>query len=436
MAKVEVEVFTFGCRLNHYESELIKKNVSGAGLEDVFIINSCAVTGEAERQLRQLIRKLKRQDPDKHIIVVGCAVQADCEQYANMSEVSYVLGNIEKLALKSYVKAKGVLSQGKRGAEVSDISKKPHCGDDCDIQMIEYYPKQARAFLRIQDGCDNYCSYCIVPQCRGKARSFPSDYIIKQAKIFVQNGHNEIVLTGVDVASYGQDLVERSSLGELSKQLLLHIPELKRLRLSSLDIAPMNRDEAFWDLLKNEPRFMPHLHLSLQSCDDFVLKRMKRRHDLRMMQEFCCKARELREDIVFGADFIAGFPGESEEHHKNTLEAINNLNIAHLHIFPYSERKGTFAAKVERQVPTVVRRRRAKELRELGEVLLRMHYETLIGQECVVMLEGGANARTEDFSLIKIQCDTDCRELLKVGALLKVEIGSFFKDCLTAIPII
>ena len=328
------EVITFGCRLNTYESEVMRGHAAAAGMNNAIIINSCAVTNEAERQARQAVRKARRDHPEAKIIVTGCAAQTNPDQFAKMPEVDQILGNLEKLEPHSFG-----LEQSER-VQVNDImSAKETAG-----HLIEGFDGRARAFLQIQNGCDHRCTFCIIPYGRGNSRSVPLGAIVEQARALTQNGYKEFVLTGVDITAYGEDLPGRPTLGQMCRRLLNAVPQIERLRLSSLD--PVEVDDDLWRLIESEPRLMPHLHISLQAGDDMVLKRMKRRHLRKDVYDFVEKARKLRPEVVFGADIIAGFPTESDEMAENSVRLIEECNIVYLHVFPYSARPGTPAAKM------------------------------------------------------------------------------------------
>ena len=396
-----VEVVTFGCRLNFYESELIKKSANQAGLKDTIIFNGCAVTNEAERQLKQSIRKAKRDKPNAKIVVTGCAAQLNPEKYAAMSQVDNVIGNEHKTVANSYMQLET------EKIITNDIMSVKETA----LHLVERLEGKARAFLQVQNGCNHRCTFCTIPYARGNGRSVPIAQIVKQAQLMLDNGYNEIVLTGVDITDYGSDLPGKPKLGEMVKRLLTLLPELKRLRLSSIDVAEI--DEQLMELIKYEQRLMPHLHLSLQAGDDMILKRMKRRHRREQVREFCQEVRNIRKDVVFGADIIAGFPTETDEMFENTYDLIQDIKIAHLHVFPYSERENTPAARMP-QVEKKVRKQRALKLRQLGESLLQKHYKIQIGNIIEGIVEKEGMARAKDFSLITFE-----------GALPVGEIFSF-----------
>ena len=333
MSQKEPELVTFGCRLNTYESEVMRTHAKNAGLEDAIIFNTCAVTKEAERQARQAIRRARRDNPSAKIIVTGCSAQIDPDTYAEMGEVDKIIGNDLKLKAETW----GL--QGEEKALVNDIMVVKETAG----HLIEGIEGQARAFIQVQNGCDHRCTFCIIPYGRGNSRSVPIGEIAAQVRKLVEGGYNEVVMTGVDVTSYGADLPGSPSLGQMIRRVLAQVPELPRLRLSSLD--PVEIDDDLWHLIAEEPRLMPHLHMSLQAGDDMVLKRMKRRHLRQDAIDMCKRARDYRPDMVFGADIIAGFPTETDEMFQNTADIVEECDLTFLHVFPYSEREGTPAAK-------------------------------------------------------------------------------------------
>ncbi|MCT4654203.1 MAG: tRNA (N(6)-L-threonylcarbamoyladenosine(37)-C(2))-methylthiotransferase MtaB [Cohaesibacter sp.] len=390
-----VKVLTFGCRLNSYESEVMKKQAEEAGLDDAILVNTCAVTNEAVRQARQQIRRAKRDNPDAKIIVTGCAAQTESLSFAQMGEVDLVLGNEDKLKADSYksVPSFGVPAEEK--IHVNDIMSVRETA----LHLIEGLEGRARAFVQVQNGCDHRCTFCIIPYGRGNSRSVAMGPVIKQIRTLVENGYNEVVLTGVDITSYGADLPGAPKFGSLVKAVLKHVPDLRRLRISSID--SIEADPDLMDCIANEPRLMPHLHLSLQSGDNMVLKRMKRRHQREHTIEFCKQVRELRPDMVFGADIIAGFPTETEEMFQRSLDIVAECDLTHLHVFPYSARPGTPAAKMP-QVKGPVAKERAARLRAVGEAALQRHLQSQIGRETELLVERNGLARTEQFTLSEI----------------------------------
>jgi threonylcarbamoyladenosine tRNA methylthiotransferase MtaB len=401
-----VEVITFGCRLNSYESELIKKSAHDAGLAETIIFNSCAVTAEAERQLRQAIRKARRNNPDHKIIVTGCAAQINPQKYALMPEVDKVIGNEEKTLKISYLQ----IEQEK--VLVNDIMSIKETA----LQLIDGMEGKARAFLQVQNGCNHRCTFCIIPYGRGNSRSIPIGEIVKQTQALVANGYKEIVLTGVDITDYGLDLPGQPKLGQMVKRLLNLVPELPRLRLSSLDVAEI--DPELFELIITEPRLMPHIHLSLQAGDNMILKRMKRRHSREQIIEFCNKTKELNPHVVFGADIIAGFPTETEEMFENTVNIIDEAGLTFLHVFPYSERDDTPASRMP-QVAKLVRKQRAAILRNIGKKKVVEHYKKQVGKTLEVIIENETLARAQDYSLVKVTQNLPC------GTIHRVKIANF-----------
>ncbi len=385
--KSKPELVTFGCRLNTYESAVMQSHAEAAGLEDTIIFNTCAVTKEAERQARQAIRRARRDHPHKKIIVTGCAAQISPEKYAAMSEVDRVIGNDLKLKGDTWFETDSdkVL--------VNDIMTI----EETASHLVDGFEGRARAFLQVQNGCNHRCTFCIIPYGRGNSRSVPIGEIYKQVQNVVAQGYKEVVFTGVDVTDYGLDLPGKPSFGQMIKRVLALVPDLPRLRLSSLD--PVEIDDDLWDLIANEPRLMPHLHISLQAGDDMVLKRMKRRHLRADIVNMVERARSLRPDIVFGADIIAGFPTETDEMFENTRRIIEDCNIIHNHIFPYSVREGTPAAKMP-QVNGAVIKERAAILREEGDKQLHKFQQSEIGKMRQVLIEKDGSGHTEHFMRI------------------------------------
>ncbi|MEJ2120083.1 MAG: tRNA (N(6)-L-threonylcarbamoyladenosine(37)-C(2))-methylthiotransferase MtaB [Alphaproteobacteria bacterium] len=388
------EIITFGCRLNTYESAAMGELARAEGLTDAVIVNTCAVTAEAERQARQAIRKARRERPGAQIIVTGCAAQIDPERYAAMAEVDRVLGNKEKLEAASFT------SDAVAPVQVSDIMALTETAG----HMLGGFEARTRAFVEIQQGCDHRCTFCIIPYGRGNNRSAPIGAIAEQIRALVEAGYNEVVLTGVDIAGYGKDLPGAPSLGQLVRRLLAAVPELKRLRLSSLDPAAI--DDDLLRAVAEQERLMPHLHLSLQAGDDLILKRMKRRHSRDDVVALTKQLRGLRPDIAFGADLIAGFPTESDEAFANTLALVDDCGLTYLHVFPYSERPGTPAARMP-QVPKPVRKARAKTLRAAGEAALGCFLDSRIGRTERVLTEAGGTGRTAHYAPIRLDGDHD-----------------------------
>ncbi|HZB92131.1 MAG TPA: tRNA (N(6)-L-threonylcarbamoyladenosine(37)-C(2))-methylthiotransferase MtaB, partial [Stellaceae bacterium] len=358
-----LEIITFGCRLNTFESEVIRRRAAEAGLADAVIVNTCAVTAEAERQARQAIRRARRQHPGARLIVTGCAAEIAPERYAAMAEIDQVLGNAEKLCADSYRTGARLQRAGAGAAPPAP-------------PIVDGFEGRARAFLQVQQGCDHRCTFCIIPEGRGGNRSVPIGEIVAQARRLVEAGYRELVLTGVDICSFGADLPGRPRLGQLARRLLALVPEIRRLRLSSLDPAAI--DDDLWRLLAEEPRLMPHLHLSLQSGDDLVLKRMKRRHSRAEALALIRRARALRPGIAFGADLIAGFPTESEAMFQQSLALAEEAAIDYLHVFPYSVRPGTPAARMPQLRGEIVHERAAR-LRERARAALERSLAARLG---------------------------------------------------------
>jgi threonylcarbamoyladenosine tRNA methylthiotransferase MtaB len=392
-----VEVVTFGCRLNAYESEAIKNRAGEAQLRDTLIVNTCAVTAEAVRQSRQAIRKLKRENPARRIIVTGCAAQVEPGTYAGMPEVDAVFGNSEKLTAEAYADF-GRSDFGIAGCEkirVNDIMSIRETAP----QMVDHFDGKTRAFLQVQNGCDHRCTFCIIPYGRGNSRSVPLGAVVTQAQRLVEKGFCEIVLTGVDLTSYGGDLPGSPSLGTLVEKILKLVPALKRLRLSSLDAV--EADPILIRMIAQEERLMPHFHLSAQSGDDMILKRMKRRHSRADMIRFCDTVRRHRPEAAFGADLIAGFPTESEAMFENSLSLVDDAGLSRLHVFPYSPRPQTPAAKMP-QLPRAIVGERAARLRRKGEAALAARLDTMLGSRHMVLAERGGIGRTPCFTPVEI----------------------------------
>ncbi len=415
----EPQIKTFGCRLNFYESEVMRSHAKKAGLDDAIIFNTCAVTKEAERQARQAIRRARRENPDARIIVTGCAAQIDPDKYGSMAEVDQVIGNDLKLKSESW----GAEAQEAKILVNDIMSVKETAG-----HLIEGIEDKSRAFLQVQNGCDHRCTFCIIPYGRGNSRSVPMGVIAEQVRSLVQQGYNEVVFTGVDVTSYGADLPSKPSLGQMIRRVLALVPELPRVRLSSLD--PKEIDEDMWRLIAEEPRFMPHLHLSLQAGDDMILKRMKRRHLRQDVIEVCKRARDLRPDIAFGADIIAGFPTESEEMFQNSLGIVEECDISYLHVFPYSEREGTPAARIPNSVAVPERKERAARLRELGDKQLQSLLQRNIGKEMSVLVEKGGIGRAENFLGVNADLQED-----RTGSIIRVKTTDVIENTLKAVVV-
>ncbi len=380
---------------------MIRRNAADAGLSDTVIVNTCAVTAEAVRQARQAIRKLKRERPHARLVVTGCAAQTEPKMFVEMPEVDRVLGNEEKISPKLWVETRDVLDRASFGldreqkAVVNDIM----AVKDTAAHLIDGIEGRARAFVQVQNGCDHRCTFCIIPYGRGNSRSVPMGEVVAQVRRLVDNGFCEVVLTGVDLTSYGANLPGAPKLGLLVKQILKHVGDLKRLRLSSIDSVEADRD--LIDAFASDARLMPHLHLSLQAGDDLILKRMKRRHLRADAIAFCEQMRRLRPEIVFGGDIIAGFPTETEEMFCRSLDLVDECGLTHLHVFPFSARPGTPAARMPQVARSIVKER-AKRLREKGEERLRRHLDGEIGLTRRVLTESRDLGRTEHFTQVRL----------------------------------
>ena len=399
-----IDVVTMGCRLNAYESEVMRQHALSAGLENTIIINTCAVTSEAERQARQTIRAKRKQYPDATLIVTGCAAQIHPERYGAMEEVDSVIGNNDKLKPDAFLPHKA-----HEKVRVNNIMELQETG----LHLVEAFTEQTRAFVQIQNGCNHRCTFCIIPYGRGNSRSVPMGEVVAQVRTLVEKGYREIVFTGVDISAYGEDLPLTPSLGTLVKRVLKAIPELPRLRLSSIDAVEV--DETLYDVIASESRLMPHLHISLQAGDDMVLKRMKRRHSRQDALDFCRRVRALRPEMVFGADIIAGFPTETEAMFENTLALVPEAGLQYLHVFPYSIREGTPAARMP-QVPGDVRKARAARLRAAGEAILHQFLDRKVGTTASVLMEAANKGHCEQFAEIHVEGD------LETGQIYPVEI--------------
>ena len=398
---MSVEVITFGCRLNAFESEVIAREAAGAGLSDTVVINSCAVTNEAVAQARQSIRRLKRDRPNLRIVVTGCAAQTQGQMFAGMGEVDRVIGNDDKMRSSAWRAARAAFDvEASEKIAVSDImavkEMAPHLLDGFKSGL-------PRVFVQVQNGCDHRCTFCIIPFGRGNSRSVPMGAVVEQVRALVERGHAEIVLTGVDLTSYGGDLPGAPKLGMLTKQILRHVPELRRLRISSIDSIEADAD--LLDVIADDERLMPHLHLSLQSGDDLILKRMKRRHLRQDAIEFCAQVQRLRPDIALGADIIAGFPTETEEAFARSEDLVAECGLTFLHVFPYSPRPGTPAVRMP-QVSSAVIKERAKRLREVGDAALRRRLESEVGKTRDVLIESDRLGRTEHYLPVALAGET------------------------------
>jgi len=383
---------TLGCRLNAYETEAMKDLAAKAGVENAVVINTCAVTAEAVRKARQEIRKLRRDNPEAKIIVTGCAAQTEPETFTKMAEVDLVIGNTEKMQPETWSRmGPDFIGQTER-VQVDDIMSVTETAG----HLIDGFGTRSRAYVQVQNGCDHRCTFCIIPFGRGNSRSVPAGVVVDQIKRLVDKGYNEVVLTGVDLTSWGADLPAEPHLGDLVMRILKLVPDLPRLRISSID--SIEADEMLMQAIATEPRLMPHLHLSLQHGDDLILKRMARRHLRDDAIRFCEEARKLRPDMTFGADIIAGFPTETEAHFENSLKLVSECDLTWLHVFPYSKREGTPAAKIPNQVNGTVIKARAARLREAGDVQVQRHLEAQIGRDHIILMENPHMGRTEQFT--------------------------------------
>jgi threonylcarbamoyladenosine tRNA methylthiotransferase MtaB len=408
---MSVDIVTFGCRLNAFEAEVIRREAEGAGLSDAIVINSCAVTNEAVAQARQSIRKLKRERPGARIVVTGCAAQTQSGMFAEMAEVDRVVGNDDKMRSSAWREARAAFDLGaSEKIAVSDImavkEMAPHLIDGFASGL-------PRVFVQVQNGCDHRCTFCIIPFGRGNSRSVPMGAVVDQVRALAERGHAEIVLTGVDLTSYGTDLPGTPKLGMLTKQILRHVPELRRLRISSID--SIEADSDLLDAIAEDSRLMPHLHLSLQSGDDMILKRMKRRHTRGDAIAFCDQVRRLRPDIALGADIIAGFPTETEEMFSRSLDLVEQCGLTFLHVFPYSPRPGTPAARMP-QVAGGAIKERSKRLRSAGETALLQRLQAEIGATREVLIESDGQGRTEHYLPVAIAGE-------RVGSVVSLRIA-------------
>jgi threonylcarbamoyladenosine tRNA methylthiotransferase MtaB len=394
------KVITFGCRLNAYESEAIKKITQD--LKNTIIVNTCSVTKEAERQAQQTIRKIYRQNPDAHIVVTGCAAQIHPDIYSTMQGVHKVLGNIEKLRPESYLAEEKVV--------VSDIAS----AKKNQVQLISEFEGRARAFVEIQNGCNHRCTFCNIPYARGNNRSVPVDKIIEQVKILVDRGYKEVVFTGVDISDFGTDLPGRPTLAQLIRRLLMLVPDLPRLRLSSIDVAEIDQD--LMNVIATEQRLMPHLHLSLQSGNNLILKRMKRRHTREQVLDFCLQIKSLRPEIALGADIIAGFPTETETMFMDSYNLIKELKIVYLHTFTYSIREETPAARMP-QVPNELKKDRTRRLLELCRQNKNIFYHSLVGSLQSIVVERSDIGTAENFASVRLSSRS-----VKIGSILNARV--------------
>ena len=421
-----VDVVSFGCRLNTYEAEVMKREAGAAGLgadgTAAIVFNTCAVTAEAVRQARQQIRKARRENPNARIVVTGCAAQTEPARFAEMIEVDAVIGNEEKLKAASYASLPdfGVATEEK--VKVNDIMSVTETAG----HMVDAIEGRARAIVQIQNGCDHRCTFCIIPYGRGNSRSVPMGAVVEQVKRLVGFGYNEVVLSGVDMTSWGADLPGSPKLGKLIQSILKNVPDLPRLRLSSID--SVEADEALIGAIASDRRVMPHLHLSLQAGDDMILKRMKRRHLRADSIAFCTEMRAKRPDIVFGADLIAGFPTETDAMFENTVKLVDECGLTFLHVFPFSPRDGTPAARMPQLAKSVIKERAAR-LRAVGETAFQRHLARQVGTEHSILVEREGLGRAEDFTLCRIEGGVP-------GSLIAARIDGVRDNMLQASPLV
>ena len=383
-----LDVVTFGCRLNAYESEVVRARALADGLTDAVVVNTCAVTGEAVRQARQAIRRARRERPNARIVVTGCAAQIEPDTFAAMAEVDLVLGNDAKTAIGAYALKPDVPRV--RVGDIASVRETAH-------HLIDGLTNHARAWIEVQNGCDHRCTFCVIPYGRGNSRSAPAGEVVAQVRRLVESGVREVVLTGVDMTSWGADLPGAPTLGSLVGRVLKHVPELMRLRLSSIDAAEI--DDDLMRCLAEEERLAPHLHLSLQHGDDLILKRMKRRHSRAQAVALCAAVRRVRPDVAFGADLIAGFPTETEAAFENTRTLVDDCNLAFVHAFPFSPRPGTPAARMPQLHGSVVKQRAARLREKAAEALVR-HLDRQVGRTFEALVERPGVARAPDFTEI------------------------------------
>ena len=389
---------THGCRLNAYETEAMRELT--AGQENLVVVNTCAVTAEAVRKARQDIRKLRRTHPDARLVVTGCAAQTEPETFSNMAEVDTVLGNTEKMNPATW------LTPNTEKIQVDDIMSV----EETAGHLIDGFGTRARAYVQVQNGCDHRCTFCIIPYGRGNSRSVPAGVVVDQIKRLVDKGYNEVVLTGVDLTSWGADLPAQPQLGDLVLRILKLVPDLPRLRISSIDSIEV--DEALMQAIATEPRLMPHLHLSLQAGDDMILKRMKRRHLRDDAIKFCEDAKKLRPDMTYGADIIAGFPTETDAMFENSLKLVQDCDLTWLHVFPYSARQGTPAAKMP-PVNGMAIKQRAAKLRAAGAQQVQSHLAAQIGKAHNILMETPRMGRTEQFTEVTFQTDQPTGQIVQ-----------------------
>lgn len=410
---------TLGCRLNAYETESIREMTAQAGLDNLVVVNTCAVTSEAVRKSRQEIRKLRRENPNARLVVTGCAAQTEPDSFAQMPEVDLVLGNTEKMLQASWDSLGPDFVGETEKVQVDDIMSVTETAG----HLIDGFGTRARAYVQVQNGCDHRCTFCIIPYGRGNSRSVPAGVVVDQIKRLVDRGYNEVVLTGVDLTSWGADLPSTPKLGDLVMRILKLVPDLKRLRISSIDSIEV--DENLMLAIATEPRLMPHLHLSLQAGDDMILKRMKRRHLRDDAIAFCNRAKELRPDMTFGADIIAGFPTETDQMFENSLKLVDECQLTWLHVFPYSPRPGTPAARMPQTDGRIIRDR-AAQLRQRGKTRIDLHLRDQIGKQHSVLMENEYMGRTEQFAEVQFDAPQP------VGAIIDTTIKNKSGDQLTA----
>ncbi len=420
MVAVPPKFTTLGCRLNAYETEAMKAMAQDAGLKNAVVINTCAVTAEAVRKARQEIRRLRRDNPSAQIIVTGCAAQTEPETFSVMEEVDRVVGNAEKMRLATWTGMAANFIGDTEKVQVDDIMSVTETAG----HLIDGFGTRSRAYVQVQNGCDHRCTFCIIPYGRGNSRSVPAGVVVDQIKRLVDRGYNEVVLTGVDLTSWGADLPLKPRLGDLVARILKLVPDLPRLRISSID--SIEADEALMQAIATETRLMPHLHLSLQHGDNLILKRMARRHLRDDAIRFCEEARKLRPDITFGADIIAGFPTETDTHFQNALALITDCDLTWMHIFPYSKRAGTPAAKIPKQVDGKVIRARAARLRDAGRKQVEKHLVAQKGRGHRILMENSHMGRTEQFAEVVF-------EVAQIeGAVVNAQITGHVGEQLTA----
>ncbi len=415
--KMNTKIINLGCRLNAYESEVIRDILEKNSINNTVVINTCAVTNLAVKKSKQIIKKVKKERPNDKILVTGCASQIEKQKFIKMKEVDRVIDNKRKTDENSYK-----YDSFSFESEIKNKLKHfPH--------IISKLKNKTRALLQIQQGCDHRCTFCIIPFGRGESVSLPIGEIVERANTYIESGYKEIVITGVDITSYGNDLPGKPKLGEIIKRLLAIVPNLKRLRFSSIDPAEM--DEDLIDLISNDPRLLPHIHLSVQSGDNMILKRMKRRHSRTDVIEICQKIKKKRESVTFGADFISGFPTESRENHKNTLDLINKCNFTNLHIFPFSPKKGTPASRMP-QVEEKIKIIRASQLRELGKSLKLKYFDSKVGKTSKILFESNRLSYSDDFLKVFIPDINKYKNNKLKGKLVKVKFYDYDDEAILA----